>query len=559
MSDISNNDDGTLLLELGIEPNEDEFRKATLLLEDLRGHLDDFSLNIDLGSLLSGLRTASTVLKGIVDMWNALENKALDVSFSTSDYLPYNISPGQRQNIKNRLDESKVAAHFGVTSDNVLKTLDSIISTQGSVMNMGKLNDTDAIALQELGNLLGNVQLQGSNLSGLFTDNTTSYVYETITGALADAYRLAYSKPEGSSERQRILQYIKKVEETPFVSPEVSHYISFMTEPNSPDYAHSGNPIYRFFNSGVEDEGVYIQKLNKEGVRAAANSEDLATTMSEIKESVNREFVVLFNMLAEGITLPITTTVQSITDVMSKKKMNAAPAIEAFNLGGLEKFTRSFQGTNNLSLSSLDKSTIGALASHYGLSSNWVENQDMGARVTSILSTMDSKDPLSTELAFYELMRLSSSNYEDAAKDLTAYAMEGISRKYGKSQFYKKKQTSKEYWNAIANSMIDPNSQFYIGNGGFLDVYSMMYKNEILTEKEFLDTMGEAFKNTKMKEMGKFLGYQGETDITDAKVVKDKTTNTFKLEVTIKDAKTGEERKGTYTSDQLIDGIKANF
>lgn len=559
MSDISNNDDGTLLLELGVSADENSFDNARRLLEDLRGDMDDLSFDMDLGSFLSGLRTAATVLKGIVDMWNALENKALDISFSTNDYLPYNISPGQRQNIENRLNESKVAAHFGVTSENVLKTLDSIISTQGSVMNMGKLNDTDAIALQELGNLLGNSQLQGSNLSKFFTDNTTSYVYETITGALADAYRLAYSKPEGSAERQRILQYIKKVEETPFVSPEVSHYISFMTEPNSPDYAHSGNPVYRFFNSGVEDEGVYMNKLNKAGVRAAANSEDLATTMSEIKESVNGGILFLFNSLAEEMVLPITTTVQSITDVMSKKKMNGAPAIEAFHLGGLDKFTRSFQGTTKTTLFSLDKSTLGALASHYGLSSNWVENQDMGARVNSILSTMDSKDPLSTELTFYELMRLSSSNYEDASKDLTAFAMEGISRKYGKSQFKKKHQTGKEYWNAIANSMIDPNSQFYIGNGGFLDVYSMMYKNEIMTEKEFLDTMGEAFKNTKMKEMGKFLGYQGETDITDAKVVKDKTTNTFKLEVTIKDTKTGEERKGTYTSDQLVNGIKANF
>ena len=559
MSDISNNDDGTLLLELGIEPDEDEFRKATLLLEDLRKHLDDFSLNIDLGSLLSGLRTASTVLKGIVDMWNALENKALDVSFSTNDYLPYNITPGQRQNIENRLSESKVAAHFGVTSDNVLKTLDNIIATQGNVTNMGKLNDTDAIALQELGNLLGNPQLQANGLRGFFTDSTTSYVYETITGALADAYRLAYSKPEGSAERQRILQYIKNVEKTPFVSPEVSRYISFMTEPNSPDYAHSGNPVYRFFNSGVEDEGVYINRINKAGVRAAANSEDLATTMSEIKESVNGEILTLFNLLVEEVSLPLTTTVQSITDVLSKKKMNAAPALEAYNLGGLEKFTRSFQGTTKATLVGLDKSTTGALASHFGLSSNWVENQDMGARVNSILSTMKSSDPLSTELTFYELMRLSSSNYEDASKDLTAYAMEGISRKYGKSQFKKKHQTGQEYWSAIANSMIDPNSQFYIGNSGFLDVYSMMYKNEILTEKEFLDTMGEAFKNTKMKEMGKFLGYQGETDIVDYNVVKDKTTNTFKLEVTIRDTKTGEERKGTYTSDQLVNGIKANF
>lgn len=557
MSDISNNDDGTLLLELGVDADENSFDNARRLLEDLRGDMEDLSMDFDLGNFLSGLRTAASVLKGIVDMWNALENKALDISFSTSDYLPYNITPGQRQNIENRLSESKVAAHFGVTSDNVLKTLDNIIATQGRVENLGKLNDEDAIALQELGDLLKNSQLQANGLRGFFTDSTTSYVYETITGALADAYRLAYSKPEGSSERQRILEYIKNVEKTPFVSPEVSHYISFMTEPNSPDYAHSGNPVYRFFNSGVEDEGVYIDKLNKAGVRAAANSEDLATTMSEIKESVNSGILTLFNTLAESVALPLTTTVQSITDVLSKKKMNGKAPLEAFNTGSIDKFNRWATRRSDVTLSAIDKTLVGGLASHFGLSSNWVENQNMGERVQSILSHMNTNDPLSTELSFYELMRLGSTNYEDTAKDATAFAIEQIGAKYGKTEFKGKKST-KDLNTAVAQSMMDPNSRFYVGSGGFLEIYEMLYRNEILSEKAFLDTMGEAFKNTKMKELGNYFGYQGATDITEAKVVKDKD-GTFKLDVTIKDTKTGEVMKDTYTSDELVNGIKANF
>ena len=557
MSDISNNDDGTLLLELGVEADENSFDNAKRLLEDLRGDMEDFSMDLNLGDFLSGLRTAASVLKGIVDMWNALENKALDVSFSTNDYLPYNITPGQRQNIENRLNSSKVAAHFGLTPDNVLKNLENVILTQGQVKNLGKLNDEDATVLQELGDLLNNPQLQGDNLSHFFTDNTTSYVYETITGALADAYRLAYSKPEGSSERQRILEYIKNVEKTPFVSPEVSKYIAFMTEPNSPDYAHSGNPIYRFFNSGVEDEGVYMDKLNKAGVRASANAEDLGVTKSEIKEALDNEVLTLYNILAESVVLPLTTTVQSITDVLSKKKMNGASSLEAFDLGVLTKFNRWATGASNVTLGAIDKSLVGGLASHFGLSSNWVENQDMGARVQAILSGMNSNDPLSTELTFYELMRLGSTNYEDTAKDVTAYAIEQIGAKYGKTEFKGKKST-KDLNTAVAQSMMDPNSRFYVGSGGFLEIYEMLYRNEILSEKAFLDTMGEAFKNTKMKELGNYYGYQGATDITDYRVVKEKD-GTFKLEVTIKDTKTGEVMKDTYTSDELVNGIKANF
>ena len=557
----TNSDDGLLLLELGIEPDEDEFRKATLLLEDLRKHLDDFSLNLDLGSLLSGLRTAGSILKGIVDMWNSLENKALDVSFSTNDYLPYNITPGQRQNIENRLSESKVAAHFGVTSENVLSTLSNIISTQGNPNVLGDLNNKDVIALGSLGHLLNNPQLQGSNLSKFFTDNSTSYVYETLTSALADAYRLAYSKPEGSEERERILQYIKKVEETPYISPEVSHYISFMTEPNSPDYAHSGNPIYRFFNSGVEDEGPYMDRLQKSSVRTAANSEDIATTWSEAKEAVNQTVVSLVNALQEDVVLPFSTAVQTVTDAISGKKMRpgvfGSPSMELFG-GFNNKFNRALLRTTETTINSMDKSLVGSLASHFGLSSNWVENTDMGARAKSIFSGIDLNDPLSTELGFYELMRLSTSDYEKTAKDATAFAIEQIGAKYGKTTFKDYKSTT-SLNSAIAKSMLDSNSSFYVGNGGFLDIYNMLYRNDVINEKQFLDVMADVFKNTKMNEIGAFLGYSGTTDITKAEVVKDKATGLFKLEVTIKDAKTGELSKGTYTSEELANGIKASY
>lgn len=554
---VGNDGDGLLLLELGIDTDESEFEKAKLLLEDLRGGMDDLSMGVDLGGLISGLRTAATVLKGIVDVWNSLENKALDVSFTTNDYIAYNLSPGQRQNISNRLNNSKVAANFGLTDTNVLDNLDAIIKTQAEVMKHGKLNDTDATSLQQLGMLLGNPALQGSNLAGLFTDNSATSIYETLTSALADAYRLAYSKSENSKERENILQYIKNVEKTPFISPEASHYIGFMTEPNSPDYARSGNPMYRFFNSSTEDEGPYMKILNAQGVRASSNAEDLGVIKAEVDEFFDTGKVIFHNALSESVVLPFMTGVRAITDTLSGKKMKAKPPLEAYSKGAFTQAIVSTFDMTNSTLNAIDKQTVGGLASHFGLSSNWVDNQDMGERVKAILSGMDAKDPLSTELTFYELMRLGSANYGYTAKDATAYAISQIGAKYGKTEF-KGKKTQKDLNTAVAQSMMDPNSRFYVGSGGFLDIYEMLYRNEVLSEKEFLDTMGEVFKNTKMKELGEYYGYKGATDITDAKIVKSKD-GTFKLEVTIKDTKTGEVMKDTYTSDELVQGIKATF
>lgn len=570
---VGNDGDGLLLLELGIDTDESEFEKAKLLLEDLRGGMEDLSVGVDLGGLISGLRTAATVLKGIVDVWNSLENKALDVSFTTNDYISYNLSPGQRQNISNRLSNSKVAANFGLTDTNVFDNLDSIIKTQAEVMKHGKLNDTDATSLQQLGMLLGNPALQGSNLAGLFTNNSVTSVYETLTSALADAYRLAYSKPENSKERENILQYIKNVEKTPFISPEASHYIGFMTEPNSPDYARSGNPMYRFFNSSPEDEGVYLEKLQKRSANAAANAEDLNTLTSEIKESTNQLSVVLYNALAEDFVIPGAKVVKKISDTLSGKKMfNYAPGgsytLEAYEAGFVDEFVRTVQSANKVTFVGVSDSLSGALASHFGLSSNWVENADLGQRAKTLVENIKPGDALSTELAFYELMRLGNVDYAKTAQDATVYAMDNIVRKYGKTDFKQYKKQG-ELYSAIAKEMTNPNSKFYMGDGGILDIYAMMYENDLFdtalfgnnNTQRFLDTMAEVFKNTKMSELGKYYGFSGDTDITKAKVVNvgTKKNPDFRLRVTIEDKKTNTEREETYTSDELIQGIKATF
>lgn len=568
---IGNDNDGLLLLELGIESDENEFDKARKQLDDLKGSLDNLDMNLDLGSLLSTLRTAGSLLKGIVDTWNSLENKALEVSFSTNDYLPYNLTPGLRQNIENRLAESKVAEHFGVTSDNVLNSLDSIINTQAKVMKQGKLNDTDATSLQQLGDLLNLPALQGGNLAGFFTDNTTSYVYETITGALADAYRLAYSKPEGSKERENILQYIKNVEDTPFVSPEVSHYISFMTEPNSPDYAKSGNPVYRFFSSGIEDESSYMDRLTKASAQAASNSEDFSVIKAEAKENFNHLITTLFNSVARQIVIPRAQDLEGVAEILSGKRMIANGLLGNYELEAFEhgKLTQGVRGKTQSAqtLTFVPISDLGSLTKHFGLSSNWVENTDLAKRANTILSNLKEGDALSTELTFYELMRLSS-NYETTAKDATAYAIENVAKYHQKDAEFKGVKNTTQLYSKIAQEMADPKSKYYIGaEGGVASLYAMMYETGSFSDKDskntqrFLDTMGEVFLNTKMKEIGRYLGVEGTTDITKAEVVNEGTKKEpeFKLKVTIEDKKNNTTREEVYTAEELIAGIKASY
>ena len=574
---IGNDNDGLLLLELGIESDENEFDKARKQLEDLRGDLDDLEFDIDFSNLLSGLKSLGTAIKGIVDMWNSLESKTIDVAFSTNDYLPYNISAGQRQNIENRLAESKVAEKFGLSSDNFLGTLDSIINTQAKVKNQGKLNDSDATSLQQLGMLLNLPALQGSNLAGLFTDNSTTYVSDLITNALADAYRLAYSKPEGSEERQEVLKYIKNVEDTPFVTPEMSHYIAFMVNPNNPTYAKSGNPMNRFFSASVEDEGRYMENLQKWSMKAVEYSEDMSVLKSEIGEGADTFKTVLYNYLSETLVLPVLKNSSALVSALSGKRRirEYVPEHTDALTYGLENTADPFHRTVTGNVDNLS-----ALTARFGLSSNWVVNSDTQQRIlrisdaSSLPHNASYKDNvLANELRFYELMKLSDMDYEGMAQNTIQWAIQNIFSTHTKDFEYGRKSSTGfknigDSYNAISKELLNPSSQYYIGeDSGFASIYAMMYrtgsfnKDSSKNQKEYLETMAKAFENTKMGELHKFFGLDDYgTDITNAKVIKEGKgkDQTFKLELTIKEE--GKADKTMYlTADELAQAVKASY
>ena len=574
---IGNDNDGLLLLELGIDSDENEFDKARKLLEDLRGDLDDITFDMDLSGLLSSLKSLGTAIKGIVDMWNSLESKTIDVAFSTNDYLPYNITAGQRQNIENRLAESKVAEKFGLSSDNFLGTLDNIINTQAKVKNQGKLNDSDATSLQQLGMLLNLPALQGSNLAGLFTDNSTTYVSDLLTNALADAYRLAYSKPEGSEERQEILKYIKNVEDTPFVTPEMSHYIAFMVNPDNPTYAKSGNPMNRFFSASVEDEGRYMENLQKWSMRAVEYSEDMSVLKSETKEGADTLYTILFNYVSEAIALPLLKDASTLSSALSGKRRlkNYTPE----HMSTPEYFAENMADPLHRTVTD-NLNNLSDITARFGLSSNWVTNSDTQQRILKISDASNLSENatykdnvVANELRFYELMKLSDLDYEGIAQDTVQWAIQKVFSTHTKDFEYGRKSVTGfknigDSYNAISKELLDPNSKYYIGeDSGFASIYAMMYrtgsfnKDFAKNQKEYLETMAKAFENTKMGELHKFFGLEDYgTDITNAKVIKEGKgkDQTFKLELTIKEE--GKADKTMYlTADELAQAVKASY
>lgn len=564
MDNTNSSDSELLLLELGISADKSEFDKAKLLLEDLREDMQDMDVSFSLDNLNAGLRTAGTILKGLVDSWNSLKDKTITVAYATNNYLPYNLDPGTRQNIENRLNESTVAQKFGVTPETVLSDLSGIIAKQGQTKMLGHfVSDEDANALYQLGSKLNDPRFQGENLSRIFTDASSVDIYKSITDMLANAYREAYKLPDKSEERQEWLKLISNVLATPYVNKSVGELIAFYTEPDNPTYSKSGDPMSRYFSASVEDDGKYMQRLKKWQQNAIDLATDIDLLVSEAKESVSTARTGFFNAVGENVVLPLLKNVVTLTDVLSGKRMSTRHEMELFpNIGSQD----THHSLGDLTLGYVDRETEARLASRFGLSANWVEGaKDPTVKQEKLLS-IDTGDALANELRMYELMRMSQSTYEIDAKGMLDYA---VARVGAKSEFdvgrKKKYKTPYEAYTAVGQELLDPNSKYYIGEeGNFFDVYTMLYKTGSLSDRDtantklYLQAIARMFENTKRKELSSFYGenFSSPTDITKAEVknVGSITKPDYRLVITIKeDGKT--DREYPLTAEQLASGV----
>lgn len=564
MADKAKSEDSTLLLELGIQSDITEFDKARDLIVSLKDSMEDLSFNLPLDGLISGLKSAVEVLRGLVQTWNTLEDKAIDITYNTNNYLPYNISPGQRQNISNRIAESRIAEKFGITEDTILTDLSNIISEQSKVNVLGEAySPAPFIAVTRLADKLGVSGFSGNDIADMMLHMPTDEVYGKLTGLLSTAYRKAYTYEDSSREREDLLQFIKQVLETSFIDEKIGDYLAFMTMPENPTYGVSGNPIYRYFGATIEDEGLYMDALKKKGAKATEYSEDLSTLSSEAKESVNQAVLTVSNVLNEYVAIPFMKNLVMLTDIIGGKR--EAPSIkEVPEVMTAKQYMEWVSGLGNYggmgTYARASEQDTAYFARRFGLSSNWVVMEDAIKRKNSILESLP-EDSLSQELGAYEIWRMGLTTYEQDAKVATADAIEKLmSSKYFRSKY---RNMNKRY-KAVYEAIQDPESPYYLPeSSGFLPIYSMLYSTGAINEQTFLESMGKIFENTNMADIAKRYGidYTTGKDIIKADVVssgkgEDKV---WSLNITLRDAATGEIYHDTLTADEIEKSINVSF
>lgn len=552
---IGNDSDDLLLLTMRLETDDNDFNKAKNQVKLLQDSLKDATASFNLGDFISGLNAAVQALRLAVNAWNSLEDKAINVA-TNRNYLPYGISAGEAESINTKIASNKTAQKVGLTSGGVLSSLISISEEQQNVVGLGHdPNQDNWVAIHELGRALGDDRFTGDNLSTLLTQSSSKEVLIAISDLLANANRKAYSLPEGSAERQKWIQMINKVQESPYVPKSLEEYIALMTKPENQTWGKSGNPLLPLFSGTPEDIGNYNESLEKSSSKSLSVHGALNYLKTERDEFWNRAGTNAYNVIGENLILPISSTLTTLANAISGKAMSNMP-FEGYTAWDYMQIGNPY----SMAKEPLNKRKFGAsmLLDETGT----YFKGDLKARAAQAKQYSTGTDnAILGELGLYELAKMSQADF--AVQSITAmeYARDALIRNvtgkmtYTEGQKKGKKLSGKDAYSRAEELLTaedSPYAQAY-QSGGFTGLYAELYKNQAITAKEYLALMEKVINETKHKEINKFYSdVDKNTEVTaTTKKVGDKEV--LRLELTVKDEKTGETHKETtdLTPDQV--------
>ena len=171
------------------------------------------------------------------------------------------------------------------------------------------------------------------------------------------------------------------------------------------------------------------------------------------------------------------------------------------------------------------------------------------------------EDAFLGELGLYELAKMSQADFNVQSVTAMMYARDALVRNVTGKMTYSEgkkqgKKLSGEDAYAAAEEMLTSEDSTYVQaykSGGFTGLYSELYKNQALTDKEYLDLMERVINETKHKEINKFYSDVDKNSEVTADVRKVDGKNVLRLELIVKDEKTGEvtTQKTDLTPDQV--------
>lgn len=533
---IGNDNDDLLLLTLGINTDEDDFSKARNQIKLLQDSMKDTENTFNLGGFVSGLNKAVQALKIAVNAWNALEDHAISVA-SNRNYMPFGVSAGEMESIMTKVGASKTAKSVGLTPSSVRSSLTAIENEQYKVKLQGQ-NPTEQtwIAITQLAKQLGDQRFQGGNLKTTLLDYTTKDVYVALTDMLANASRWVYAVPEGQ-ERQRRLTYWKNAQSSPYFTEGEANYIALQTKKENPTWGKAGNPIVPLISGTPEDLGAYNAKVETASSKTLNVADALNYLKAEISEVGNLASTTVYNALGDNVVIPVLRNVNRFTDALSGKGMKEQQRFEGY---GTFEYALPFGKAAQSEAQSFRKKYASSLmldATGTYYVGDWSER---AGKAKSYYT--NTNNAILGELGLYELAKMSSINY-------SAQAFNAI--QWAKTNLQENLKMSDKDAEALLS---DPNSVYAkaFQSGGFTGLASVLYKNNALTEKQYMQFMADIINETKHKEITKYYSdVKTDDEVTAATKIKSEggvKRTVIELQIT---APNGEKTTQEITPEEL--------
>ena len=212
-------DDGLLLLRLGIEDDEQSFRKARKEVDDFANALSDLTADVNLSDALNAVRSFKK-------LWDSLQDKSISLSVKDLTAGEYGLTYGSKNAI-DQLDSQRIAGLYGITSEEVLRTINAVQAEKGTLKYAGRISDDQWRAYSQAAKETGS-KTWGQTQDGLYkmmTESDNAKVISAFYDELLGPLFTKAANAKSTTERDRLLELAQEVmRQTPWASKPMYDY-----------------------------------------------------------------------------------------------------------------------------------------------------------------------------------------------------------------------------------------------------------------------------------------------------------------------------------------------
>lgn len=411
--------DGLLLLRLGIEDDEQSFRKARKEVDDFANSLKDLTAGVDLTDAINAVRSFKK-------LWDSLQDKSIELSVKDLTAGEYGLTYGGKNAI-DQLDSQKIAGLYGITSAEVLKTINAIQAEKGRLENAGKISDDQWRAYSQAAKETGSKTWGGSR-EGLFRMMTESEDRTVISAFYDELLGPLFSKAasaKSTSERDRLLHLAQEVmAQTPWASKPLYDYEWATKTELGAQFPVAGLLSPGQGQSSLTQLEADINNADKSVHQSAQRMDQAAKSFARLLQGAGSPFRVFGANVMDATA----TMVEWGADLGAiAVKAGSATAIKTLNLGSAEKY---FQLPKNRKegVAYISAHPQGYFAGHYGYyGANGAlvdyNSEDYLSILDRRIQTSGLKeDYIAAELSIYDRVLTMAPNYRAMLDNLmTAY------------------------------------------------------------------------------------------------------------------------------------------